>query len=184
MLKKEKKKKLDSLPKIHRRLFKIWSEKIRDRAKNTCEYCGIKKGEMGKNGKIITKLDSHHYISRIKKDSYLKWDLENGVCACSGCHKFSEDSFHRSPVTTMNWLIKNHPERFNYILEHFDDKVDIDNRFILSEIERCLLNNESLDFAKLKQIEKEFPRELKKPTTTTTTTKIDIDLAFQEIVQL
>jgi len=156
------KNKLKSLPRIHRRLFKLWSQLVRE--KNKCEYCGISKGEIDKNGKILKKLDAHHYISRAKKNSYLKWDINNGVCVCSGCHKFYEDSFHRSPVTTMNWLIKTHPEKFNYILEHFNDKVDLDNRLILEEIEKRLLAKESLDIAKLKEIEKNFPRIVKDKT--------------------
>ena len=87
----KKHKKLPSIPRINRKLFKLWSEKIRARANNQCEYCGIAKGAIGKNGKPVKKLDAHHFISRVKKDSFLKWSLHNGICLCPTCHKFGED---------------------------------------------------------------------------------------------
>jgi hypothetical protein len=176
-MKKEKIKKLEKIPKINRRLFKIWSEKIRERGNNQCEYCGIAKGEVGKSGKIVNKLDSHHFISRVKKNSFLKWDLNNGVCVCSGCHKFSEDSFHRSPLTTIAWLIKNHPERAEYVLKYFNTKVDLENRDILKEIETKLNEDKPFDvdlLLKMSEIsfkEKELKELEKKETTTTTTTE-------------
>ena len=161
-MKKPKKKKLESIPKINRRLFKLWSEKIRERHNQRCEYCNISKGEKGHNGKIVENMNAHHIISRVKKDSYLKWDLINGICCCSGCHKFSEDSFHRSPITTMNWLLQNHPDRYSYLLEHFNDKIDLQNREILYEIERCLNEDKPIDILRLKEIEAKYPRQPKK----------------------
>jgi hypothetical protein len=177
---KNKKKKLESLPKIHRRLFKLWGEKVRSVAQNTCEYCGRKVGDLDDDGKKLVKVDSHHIQSRKVSGNPLKWDVRNSVCACPLHHKFScNESFHRAPAVTINWLIKNRPERFNYILEHYKDKVDLDNRLILAEIERCLNNNELIDVEKLKQIEKEFPRQPK-----ITKTKVDISKEYEEDVPI
>ena len=160
-VKKVKKIKLESLPKIHRRLFKIWSEKVRLRSNNICEYCGRKVGDV-ENGKPIVAMNAHHLQSRKNKYNPIKWDLHNSICVCPKCHKFScENSFHNSPVVTINWLMKNRPDRFNYVLEHFNDKVDLENRLILKEIERCLVEDANLDLNKLLEIEKEFPREQK-----------------------
>jgi hypothetical protein len=58
----------------------------------------------------------------------------------------------------MNWLIKTHPDQFNYIIEHFNDKVDLENRLILKEIERCLNADEFLNIDRLREIEKNNPR--------------------------
>ena len=188
-VKKINKIKLESLPKIHRRLFKLWSEKVREKSNHTCEWCNKKIGDKGEGGNPITAMNAHHLQSRKNKYNPLKWDIRNSVCVCPNHHKFScNESFHNSPVVTINWLMKNRPERFNYVLEHYNDKIDLENRFILKEIERCLLEDDALDLAKLKQIEIEFPREPKKTrvkkdqiglfeaieeTTTTTSTNLE-----------
>ena len=144
--------KLEKLPKIRKRLFKLWSEKCRERANYKCEYCNRGKGDII-NGKDLIKLDAHHLQSRRIRGNPLKFDLRNSVCVCPLHHKFScNESFHKAPVITIAWLIKNHPERFNYIMEHYNDIVNLNNRNILYEIERCLNNNESLDVEKLKKI--------------------------------
>ena len=192
-IKKIKKNKLESLPKIHKRLFKIWSEKVRERGNNTCELCNKKVGDIGEGEKPLVAMNAHHLQSRKNKYNPIKWDIRNSVCVCPKCHKFScSESFHNSPVYTINWLMKNRPERFDYVLKHYNDKLDLENRLILKEIERCLVDNESLDIEKLKQIEKDFPREPKKTretrensiglfeaingeTTTTTTTNLEIE---------
>lgn len=171
--KKVKKPKLPSIPKINRKLFKLWSEKVKQRASGRCEYCGNKVGEIGKSGKVINKLDNHHLVSRIKKNSFLKWDINNGICLCPSCHKFGEDSFHKSPVTTIYWFMKNHPDRLEYIMANFNIKVDLQNREILSEIEKCLLDSKPIDINNL----------ISMSTTTTTTTEATLLEAFQEISQ-
>jgi len=163
-IKKIKKVKIESLPKIRRRLFKLWAEKVKEKANNTCEWCNKKPGDIGEGGKPITTMNAHHLQSRRNKSNPLKWDIRNSVCVCPLHHKFScSESFHNSPVITINWLIKNRPERFNYILEHFNDEVDLENRLILKEIERCLIEDIPLDINRLKQIEIESPRIAKSP---------------------
>jgi hypothetical protein len=83
---------------------------------------------------------------------------------CPIHHKFSStESFHRSPVVTIDWLIKHHPERYNHILKHFKDTVDLQNREVLKEIEACLNDSKPLDIDKLKEIERLNPREVKLP---------------------
>lgn len=181
MAKKNKttKKKLKSLPTIRRRLFKLWSERVRKRAGDACEYCGIKKGEIHHNKKgeaIKTKIDAHHFQSRDVKDSPLKFDIYNGVAACPTCHKFGEDSFHRCAPTTMNWLLINHPERYFYVIENHHFKVDLDNRKVLEEIEYQLKTLEHLSLDKLKAVEEEFPRPVKKKKTEIKGTLFDEDI--------
>jgi len=155
-----KKVKLDSIPKINRRLFKLWSEAVKDRANNKCEFCGVAKGEDNGHG-LVNKLDSHHLLSRKIKNCPLKFDVRNGVLADPFHHKFGIPSFHRDPVTTITWLIKNRPENHKFVLENSLVTVDLDNRSVLAEIEKRLKAKEPLDIDKLKEIEKQFPREMK-----------------------
>jgi hypothetical protein len=154
---KTKKKKLPSLSRIRRKLFKLWSEKIRERSGFKCEYCG-------KDLKDVYKLDSHHFVSRKMLGNPLKFDIRNGVSADPNCHKFSINSFHRNPIRTMKWLMDKDPERYQYLYDHAFDKVDLDNREVLKEIEKCLLEGRNLDINKLKEIEKQFPRIVKTRT--------------------
>jgi hypothetical protein len=156
-----KKKKLDSLPKIRRRLFKLWSEAVRERGGHQCEYCDIKKGDLNKNGKV-TKIDAHHLLSRDIKDCPLKFDIMNGIGVCPFCHKFGAPSFHRDPITTVTWLQEHHPDRYEYVLKCASLTIDLDNRKVLEEIEERLKAHEPLDFDKLVEIEAQFPRR-KKP---------------------
>lgn len=163
--KKPKKKKAVKLSTIRNRLFKIWSEAVRRRAGDSCEYCGIKKGDIHVNKKgesITTKIDAHHLQSRDVKDNPLKFDIYNGISVCPSCHKFGEDSFHRCAPTTMNWLLTHSPERYFYVIENHKQRVDLDNKDVLAEIENQLNTLEHLNFEKLKAVEAEFPRVVNK----------------------
>lgn len=155
-----KKKKLDSIPKINRRLFKLWSEAVKERAGGKCEFCGHKTKEDNGHG-LINKLDSHHLISRKIKDSPFKFDIRNGVLADPFHHKFGIPSFHKDPITTITWFIKNRPDDYKFLLENCTFSVDLENRKVLEEIEKCLVVKEPLDFHKLKEIEQQFPRQPK-----------------------
>ena len=158
---KVKVKKLESIPKINRRLFKLWSEQVRKRSNNCCEYCNRKVGETDKEDKILRKIDAHHLQSRKVKDNPLKFDILNAVAVCPLHHKFScNESFHRAPVITINWLIKKFPERFEHVLINYNNNVDLQNREVLKEIEKCLNECQKLDINKLKEIERNNPRQI------------------------
>ena len=162
MKKKTKKKKLDSIPKINRRLFKLWSLAVREPLNGKCEFCGNSVGEIGPSGKPINKIDAHHFLSRNVKDCPLKFDVRNGIGCCPFCHKFGTPSFHRDPITTITWLQSNRPERYEFVLKNCSFTVDLQNRQVLEEIESKLKEQVPLDFDKLKTIEAEFPRKVKK----------------------
>jgi len=153
----KKKQKLDRVPVIHRRLFRLWSEKIRERCNSTCEFCGIKKGELNENQKVV-KIDSHHFISRKIKDFPLKYCLSNGIGLCPTCHKWGEVSFHRNPVATITWLIAKHSDRYTSVLQRYTERVDLENRAVLEEIEKMLTEGKCLDIQRLKEIEAANPR--------------------------
>jgi len=161
--KKTKKKKLESLPKIKRRLFRLWSEAVRQSADFSCEVCGIKRGEMTDKGSP-TKIDAHHLVSRHIKDSPLKFDIRNGISVDPAHHKFlPEKSFHKAGLVMAEWLRLNMPDRYQFVLENIDRRVDLDNRHVLAKIEEKLKACEPLDFDELDRIAEENPRPCKVP---------------------
>ena len=89
MAKKISLKKLDSL----------WAEIIRNAA-GRCEHCGK-----------TQYLNAHHIFSRSKYVT--RWDVDNGICLCSGCHTLSSDfSAHKTPVEFVEWLYQYKGEDF------------------------------------------------------------------------
>lgn len=162
MAKKSKKSKaLKPISKVRNKLFKLWSNAVLSRSNWTCEYCGIKKGDINKNGKI-TKIDAHHLFSRNIKDAILKFDIRNGIAVCPICHKWGSNSFHRNPITTITWFQEQYPDRYTFILNNWNECIDLDNRKVLEAIEVTLINKTQLNLNELKQIELNFPRPSKK----------------------
>lgn len=157
--KKATKKKIDSIPKINRKLFTLWSLAVRERADHSCEYCGIKKGTLNKNDKP-TKIDAHHLMNRDVSGSPLKFDIRNGIALCPRCHKWSpNDAFHSNPITTVSWLIKNNDPRYNFVLENYDKKIDLQSREILDIIKDHLEKKEPLDIPNLEEITERIEKE-------------------------
>lgn len=163
---KYKKVKLDSLPKIRRRLLKLWSEAVRERDAFSCCFCGVKKGDVNQfNPDLKVKIDAHHALQKEIKDCPLKYSIDNGISLCPSHHKFNgETSAHKSPIVFYDWFKKQYPDRYDFILKNSGFRIDLDNRKVLGEIENRLIAKEQLDLNKLQQIEKEFPRENKKTT--------------------
>jgi 5-methylcytosine-specific restriction endonuclease McrA len=81
------------------RLDKEWREAICQRADNKCEYCG-------KSG----RMNAHHIFSR--SNLSVRWDLDNGICLCVGCHVFANHSFHKAPAESIEWLKLNRGEEW------------------------------------------------------------------------
>ena len=76
---------------LTKKLDKAWGKVIRLHAGNRCEVCGEE-----------NYLNSHHIVSRSNRR--LRWELYNGVCLCSGCHTFRNNSAHKNPIWFRNWL--------------------------------------------------------------------------------
>jgi len=160
---KNKKTKLEALPKIRRRLLKLWSEAIRERDGYMCCYCGVKHMSVNPlNPSSKVKCDSHHLLQKEIKDCPLKYEIKNSALLCSSHHKWNgEFSAHKSPIVFYDWFRKQYAERYNFVLENSLVRIDLDNRAVLAEIEQRLIAKESLDLNKLKQIEKDNPKEIK-----------------------
>lgn len=102
----------------------LWSKIIRK--KGTCEVCGKK-----------LNLNAHHIIGR--KNLTLRFDLKNGCCLCSGCHKFYQQSAHEDPLWFTEWLKQNRPDDYNYLQEQKNKKTtSIDYLNLKSELETRL----------------------------------------------
>jgi hypothetical protein len=57
-------------------------------------------------------------------------------------------------IWAINWLQKNSNDRFNYVLNNYKIRVNLQNREVLYAVEEHLKNGESLDLPKLIEIDK------------------------------
>lgn len=141
-----KRKKLTSIPVINRRLFRLASQRCRERANFACEICGMKKGDKHPNTGKPQRVEAHHIMSRNNKDSLLKFKLQNLICLCSSCHKTGQFSAHRHGIWFAEWLRNNKPEQYSWILKHSKDVANLKDREILKKIEKELHDNSPLKF--------------------------------------
>lgn len=84
------------------KLDKQWRDAIRSRDK-CCQVCGG-----------TSFLNAHHVIGRRNRN--VRWDLDNGVLLCSGCHTFRVQSAHQDPLWFSEWFMENYPDRYNNIM--------------------------------------------------------------------
>ena len=87
-----------------KKLDKLWREAIKSRDKS-CQICGS-----------VAYLNAHHVIGRRNRN--LRWDLDNGILLCSGCHTFKTQSAHQDPLWFMEWFENRHPYRYLTIKEN------------------------------------------------------------------
>jgi len=86
-------KKKQSKSYINKKKDKEWAEAVKERDGHRCQYCGK-----------TTFLNSHHIFSR--SNFLTRWDLDNGITLCSGCHTLSSKfSAHKTPIEFIDWLI-------------------------------------------------------------------------------
>lgn len=83
---------------LKRKLDKLVSEIVRKRGK--CERC------LGKNC-----LQAAHIFSRTYLNT--RWDLDNVLCLCAGCHFFA----HKNPILFVEWLKNYMPTRYEVLKE-------------------------------------------------------------------
>ena len=77
---------------IDNKLDVAWSKLVKLEWGGKCAYCGKEK-----------PLNSHHIFSRSARS--VRWDTDNGICLCVGCHTFSSKfSAHKTPTEFTYWL--------------------------------------------------------------------------------
>lgn len=98
----KKEKKRTSIKVLTKKADDLWSLAVKKWGK--CEVCWI-----------TTYLNAHHIFSRHNKST--RWDLDNGICLCSGCHVFSDKfSAHKTPTDFTYWLEKQYSKEYIEIL--------------------------------------------------------------------
>lgn len=91
---------------------KAWSVQIR--ACGRCEVC-----------RSTNTLNAHHLINRTRPK--FRHDLNNGICLCVSHHMFGKDGIcaHGAQDETIlftQWLEKNVPEQYAWLMENIDDR--------------------------------------------------------------
>lgn len=66
-----------------------------------------------------------HVLSR--RDVGLRWELDNAMTLCAGCHMF----WHHEPAMAVDWLMKKFPEQWARLMamKQVSPKVNIRERF-------------------------------------------------------
>ena len=103
------------LKKAVNKAFSLWGEIGRIQTGDTCELCGARRGDLKDNGKP-TILNGHHL--RIRDDHSLRFNPKNNSTLCQWCHKFSREGAHRGTILFNEWLRKNRPLDYDYLLKN------------------------------------------------------------------
>jgi hypothetical protein len=122
--------KAKEMVKLRKKAFKLWSLRVRELG--VCDLCGKKYKEINEKGKP-TILQAHHIIGRENKR--LAWDVKNGVCLCSYCHKWSRAGAHRGSIIFTDWFMKKHPDRYDYLIENCNVEVEPTIEYMQKQIE-------------------------------------------------
>ena len=125
-----KKKKKEPLPKIKRKILKLWSEKVRSSTGNRCAICGMQAGDYY-NG-VKQKIDAHH-IEEKTTCANLRYDPLNGIPLCVRHHKWGKDAVHNSLIFFADWLKENRPLQYEYVKNNRKKIIDLNNREVLEE---------------------------------------------------
>lgn len=73
---------------------KQWSLEVKQRDDFKCVHCGKEE-----------YLNSHHIFTR--NNYAVRWDLDNGITLCSGCHTMSSKfSAHKTPLEFYDFLLE------------------------------------------------------------------------------
>lgn len=140
--KASKKVKLESLPKIRRRLMRLWTERVHKDQGGVCAVCGKVHGEPDPKTGKASFMNAHHIEPRATCAA-LRYDPKNGILLCPSCHKFGRNSAHKGTIWFITWLQNNRKDQYDYVMKHRDDVVNINDRTYLKTVEDNLkLNKE------------------------------------------
>lgn len=107
----------------------LWSTVIRQVGKcEMCERIGIKGKKQGWHNLI-----AHHIIFRTHLE--YRYDLSNGLCLCSRCHKWVEWAPHQNEQKFLAWLEMARPGQYQWYLDNTMEKTTkIGNKTFISRI--------------------------------------------------
>ena len=124
--KKKRRKRLEPLARIRRRLMRLWTARVGEDWKHVCAVCGS-----------ASTPNAHHLENR-NTCRILRYDPMNGILLCPSHHKFGKDSAHKGGLWFADWLRRNHPDRLEYVLAHRNDEINLNDRETLAKIEAYL----------------------------------------------
>lgn len=87
-----------------KKLDKLWRDAIHTRD-SFCQVCG----------QTESRLNAHHVIGRRNRN--VRWDLDNGIGLCPGCHTFRTDAAHQDPLKFSTWFQEEYPERYEHLIK-------------------------------------------------------------------
>ena len=118
---------------LKKKLLVVWAKIAKIQQGNKCQICGS-----------TEYLNAHHLIPKEKKDSALRYDLQNAIVLCPRHHKYSYDlSPHKNPITFFALFTATYPNQHEYLLEHASDtKIYTEEELItlLKEMKEILIN--------------------------------------------
>lgn len=124
--KAKKRKRLEPLARIRRRLMRLWTARVGDAWGHRCAVCGSE-----------STPNAHHLENR-NTCRALKFDEANGILLCPSHHKFGKNSAHKGGIWFAEWLRTHYPERYAYVLAHRDDEMNLNDRETLARLEAML----------------------------------------------
>ena len=75
-------------------VLRLWGQVVKERAGNKCEYPGCSIN--------YTQLHPHHYFNR--KNKWVKYDPDNGICLCHIHHTHGNEAAHLDPDFKEKWI--------------------------------------------------------------------------------
>ena len=105
---------------------KVWREKIFERDGYACVFC---KKQFGNNGGLHPSHILPDNTKTSKKYDLVRFDINNGLSACAYHHIFGQDSLHNNPIFVVEWLKKNRPQQYEYLMKKYNEI----NKFIIEE---------------------------------------------------
>lgn len=90
---------------------------VKHQAKYFCEKCGA-------DGRVKQMQGSHIFPEG--RYSSMSADTDNILCLCAGCHMWSADSWHESPLQSAEWFHRTFPERYEILKKRsqLNQKID------------------------------------------------------------
>ena len=104
--------------KDYRDRLKKWKLDVKIRDNYTCQICKLDAKDMPHNSQ------AHHILDK-KNFKELSTDIMNGITLCYRDHKVGKCSPHMNALFFANWLRKNKPKQYEYLM----NKLKI-NKFI------------------------------------------------------
>jgi hypothetical protein len=106
------------IKRLEKKCLKLWALVVKKQAGNVCEMKSI--------GTPCFGLSKAHYIENYKLNKSLRFSRINGIYCCQ---------HHKSFITLFRYMSAERPDDLKYLIEHYQDKVEIDRYFLENKID-------------------------------------------------